>query len=59
MYATLRPDGTPRPVMDLEPHYENTHHFFNVRYLIKYTTDGRALAHSGRLGISDLERGRL
>jgi hypothetical protein len=31
MYATSRPDGTPRPVMDLEPHYENTHHFFNVR----------------------------
>jgi len=31
MYATPRPDGKPRPVMDLEPHYENTHHFFNVR----------------------------
>ncbi|KAK1925242.1 hypothetical protein DB88DRAFT_257238 [Papiliotrema laurentii] len=28
MYATPRPDGRPRPVLDLEPHYENTHHWF-------------------------------
>jgi hypothetical protein len=30
MYDTLRPDGTPRPVIDLEPHYESTHYMFNV-----------------------------
>lgn len=30
MYATLRPDGRPRPVMDLEAHYENTHYWFAV-----------------------------
>jgi hypothetical protein len=29
MYAATRPDGRPRPVMDLEPHYEATHHWFN------------------------------
>ena len=30
MYSTPTPKGGPRPVMDLEPHYENTHHFFSV-----------------------------
>ncbi len=28
MYSNLRPDGQPRPVLDLEPHYEATHHWF-------------------------------
>jgi hypothetical protein len=30
MYNTLRPDGKPRPVIDLEGHYESTHHAFDV-----------------------------
>lgn len=30
MYGTRDKQGNPRPVMDLEPHYENTHHFFSV-----------------------------
>jgi hypothetical protein len=30
MYNTMRPDGRPRPVIDLEPHYESTHYMFNV-----------------------------
>ena len=30
MYETPRPDGKARPVIDLEPHYENTHHQFDV-----------------------------
>lgn len=30
MYATMRPNGSPRPVIDLEPHYESTHYMFNV-----------------------------
>ncbi|KAL7418636.1 hypothetical protein Q5752_007094 [Cryptotrichosporon argae] len=30
MYATPRPDGKPRPVLDLEPHYENIHEWFNL-----------------------------
>ncbi|RSH83833.1 hypothetical protein EHS25_005448 [Saitozyma podzolica] len=29
MYNTPRPDGRPRPVIDLEPHYEATHYKFN------------------------------
>jgi hypothetical protein len=33
MYNTPRPDGRPRPVIDLEPHYEATHYKFNVRPL--------------------------
>lgn len=36
-YVPLRKmyDNRPiRPVMDLEPHYENTHHFFNVSNLV-------------------------
>lgn len=28
MYSTPKPDGHPRPVLDLEPHYEATHHWF-------------------------------
>ena len=28
MYAAMRPNGKPRPVIDLEPHYEATHHWF-------------------------------
>ncbi|RSH90754.1 hypothetical protein EHS25_009929 [Saitozyma podzolica] len=28
MYETRKKDGTPRPVIDLEAHYENTHHWF-------------------------------
>jgi hypothetical protein len=34
MYETMRPDGSPRPVIDLEPHYESTHHMFNVSELL-------------------------
>jgi len=30
MYANATPAGTPRPVIDLEPHYESTHHAFDV-----------------------------
>jgi hypothetical protein len=30
MYETRKKDGTPRPVIDLEAHYENTHHWFTV-----------------------------
>lgn len=30
MYHSVGPDGRPRPVMDLEAHYENTHHWFTV-----------------------------
>jgi hypothetical protein len=30
MYETMRKDGKPRPVIDLEAHYENTHHWFSV-----------------------------
>ncbi|WWD01007.1 hypothetical protein V866_007945 [Kwoniella sp. B9012] len=29
MYSTMRPNGKPRPVIDLEGHYEATHHAFN------------------------------
>jgi hypothetical protein len=36
MYATLRSDGRPRPVIDLEPHYENTHYYFAVSLLYSY-----------------------
>jgi hypothetical protein len=34
MYKTMRPDGSPRPVIDLEPHYESTHYMFNVSDLL-------------------------
>jgi hypothetical protein len=34
MYETMRPDGSPRPVIDLEPHYESTHYMFNVSELL-------------------------
>lgn len=30
IYQQLRPDGQPRPVIDLEPHCEATHHTSNV-----------------------------
>jgi hypothetical protein len=30
MYSNRRRDGRPRPVIDLEAHYENTHHWFQV-----------------------------
>ena len=30
MYNTPRPNGHPRPVVDLEPHYEATHYSFDV-----------------------------
>jgi hypothetical protein len=51
MYNALRPDGNPRPVIDLEPHYENTHHWF---------THGQPLWTAGNVrkgawqGVSDL-----
>ncbi|ORY25529.1 hypothetical protein BCR39DRAFT_543890 [Naematelia encephala] len=32
MYNTPRPDGHPRPVVDLEAHYENTRHWFRKPY---------------------------
>lgn len=30
MYNTMCPKGLPRPVIDLEPHYEATHHSFDL-----------------------------
>lgn len=30
MYNTMKKDGTPRPVIDLEPHYDNTPYGFQV-----------------------------
>jgi hypothetical protein len=32
MYETRKKDGRPRPVIDLEAHYENTHHWFTVSW---------------------------
>jgi hypothetical protein len=30
MYETKHSDGVPRPCLDLEPHYENTHQHWSV-----------------------------
>lgn len=62
MYSTPRPDGRPRPVMDLEPHYENTHHFFNVRegaFTTLYQLTFRAKPQSGPRATSAQEPGKL
>ncbi|BEI82007.1 hypothetical protein CcaverHIS002_0211670 [Cutaneotrichosporon cavernicola] len=32
MYAARRRDGRPRPVLDLEAHYESAHHWFSEKY---------------------------
>ncbi|ORY24577.1 hypothetical protein BCR39DRAFT_320021 [Naematelia encephala] len=42
MYATSKPGGGARPVIDLEAHYEATHHFFQLDQPIWGATDIRA-----------------
>ncbi|KAL7418647.1 hypothetical protein Q5752_007106 [Cryptotrichosporon argae] len=47
MYNTPRPDGRPRPVVDLEPHYEATHYSFELDRPIWNARDIRLGAWQG------------
>lgn len=59
MYNTVSPEGRPRPVLDLEPHYENTHHFFSVSSEVSGWRLMSSLMHlSGAAGTYDLVHGR-
>ena len=55
MYATLAPNGKPRPVLDLEAHYEATHHWFS--YKEKLWTPMISEAGLGRGFVQSMMRG--
>jgi hypothetical protein len=63
MYEAMRPDGSPRPVIDLEPHYESTHYMFNVSEVLITVSVGimkliySQLIRFGRMPTSELEDG--
>jgi hypothetical protein len=42
MFATVGPNGKPRPVLDLEAHYEALHHWFSYKEKLWTAADIRA-----------------